>query len=169
MVSGSVVLASLGKSSNRPKAALGGAVIAACGLFVIGSAVWLMTTANFYEIVNVQIPLMWIAKPLGQSIYFMSVVILLLAMLTTAFGMGFAFCLICQSDLKCAMSTPFLCLLSESPLQHAVFQYGWPCISYFQESSVFYLFYWLFLEGFLTKIEWYNWKKNQAKSIAFFK
>ena len=62
MVSGSVVLASLGKSSNRPKAALGGAVIAACGLFVMGSAVWLMTTANFYEIVNVQIPLMWIAE-----------------------------------------------------------------------------------------------------------
>ena len=154
MVSGSVVLASLGKSSNRPKAALGGAFIAACGLFVMGSAVWLMTTANFYEIVNVQIPLMWIAKPLGQSIYFMSVVILLLAMLTTAFGMGFAFLLNMSIRFKVRYEHTLFMLIIGIPLTACGFSNMVGLIyPIFGIVGILFILLIIFRRFFLTKIE----------------
>lgn len=91
MTSGCVVLSSLGTFTKRRKAACGASFIASGTLFVMALLLYLSTSVHFSELSGVEIPLMHIASALNKELYWLSIVILLCAMLTTALSFGFAF------------------------------------------------------------------------------
>jgi len=91
MTSGCVVLSSLGTFTKRSGAAFGASFVASGTLFVMASLLYLLTSLHFSELAGAQIPLMRIASRLDRKLYWLSVAILLCAMLTTALSFGFAF------------------------------------------------------------------------------
>jgi len=90
MTSMSAVLASLGKYTRREQAAWGAAAISGCGVFAMALAPYLLTTAYFERVLEVEIPLLAIAQISTPAFYWAAVIILLSAMLTTALSYGYA-------------------------------------------------------------------------------
>lgn len=88
---GFAVLASMGNYTKNKKSPIIAALVASIGLFIIGGLLWQMTSSYFYEIQDVQIPLMYVAQKINTLYYHLSILILLCAMLTTALANGFAF------------------------------------------------------------------------------
>lgn len=91
MTSACVVLCSLGTYTKRAKAALGASLLGAITLFIMALCLFFLTLANIEELSGVEVPLMYIAKKIHSNLYWVSVVVLLSAMLTTALSFGFAF------------------------------------------------------------------------------
>lgn len=86
-----VVLSSLGSYTDRVGAALGGAAIGALGIMLMAGLMWFITWVNYPGLYGAQVPLLQVARPLGNLLFLSSVIVLLAAMITTALGLGFAF------------------------------------------------------------------------------
>jgi len=86
-----VVIGTLGTYTRRRGAALGAAFIGAIGLFIMGFVLWFITTVYYSYIIDVEVPLLWVASHHGPALYWSAIVVLLSAMLTTALGLGFSF------------------------------------------------------------------------------
>lgn len=86
-----VVLSSLGSYTDRVGAALGGAAIGALGIMLMAGLMWFITWVNYPGLYGAQVPLLQVARPLGNLLFLSSVIVLMAAMITTALGLGFAF------------------------------------------------------------------------------
>lgn len=86
-----VVLSSLGSYTDRVGAALGGAAIGALGIMLMAGLMWFITWVNYPGLYGAQVPLLQVARPLGNLLFLSSVIVLLAAMIITALGLGFAF------------------------------------------------------------------------------
>lgn len=91
MTSAVVVLFSLGTYTKREDSAFLASFFASMGLCIMGVLVWAITATNFYDVINIEVPLLYISKKLGPFYFWASVLILLSAMLTTALSSGYAF------------------------------------------------------------------------------
>lgn len=121
MMTGSMVLASLGRYTKRRIAAFGAALLATAGLFIVGVIIWALTTVYYERLRYVEVPLVMLAKNEGPIFNTAAVVAMLFAMLTTAVGVGYAFISSFSHKLKLSQSHALLFLALGLPITYIGF------------------------------------------------